>query len=173
MNRIEFKHLLFNVAFCAMTCDGEIDDREIEELKLIDTNTTYFKDTDLSEELSVMISAIRKSGQQVINDLFIELMEAHLTTVQELLILEVALRIINADEKIEENEKWFFRILRSKLRVHNEIIIDRFGQIGILFDKDFKTNIIDRDKLLEASSRFELPELVNLEKIDFDKIELC
>ena len=172
MNRENFKHLLFNVAFCAMSCDGEIDDREIEELKLIDTKTTYFKDTDLSEELSAMISAIRLKGQRVINDLFTMLMDADLTTVQELLILEVALRIINADEKIEENEKWFFRILRSKLRVHNEIIIDRFGQIGLLFDKDFKTNITDRDKLVEVSYKFELPEFVNLEKIDFDKIKL-
>ena len=104
--------------------------------------------------------------------IFALLMESKLTTVQELLILEVALRIINADEKVEENEKWLFRILRSKLRVHNETIIDRFGQIRLLFDKDFKANISHHIILYEYSSKFELPDIVNLEEINFDNIKI-
>ena len=31
MDKLEFKKLLFEVAFCTMACDGDIDKREIEE----------------------------------------------------------------------------------------------------------------------------------------------
>ena len=51
METIEFKKVLFKTAFCVMACDGHIDQLEIDEMKKIDTNTSYFNDVDLSNEL--------------------------------------------------------------------------------------------------------------------------
>src|SRR6056297_83930 len=97
---IVFKKLLFKSAFCCMACDGHIDQKEIEEIKKMDTNTTYFGDIDLSSELEELISDLSKNGKKVVNDLFEELRKIELNPVQELLILEVVLRIIYADENI-------------------------------------------------------------------------
>ena len=43
-----------------MACDGHIDDLEIEEMRKIDTNTSYFKNVDLSDELNELIEEIKK-----------------------------------------------------------------------------------------------------------------
>ena len=51
MDKIKFKRLLFNVACGAVSCDGDIDEREIRELKHIDKSTAYFDDIDLSNDL--------------------------------------------------------------------------------------------------------------------------
>ena len=56
MQTEDFKKLLFKTAFCVMACDGNIDESEIEEMKKIDSTTTYFNDIDLSIELDKLIS---------------------------------------------------------------------------------------------------------------------
>lgn len=55
VNKKEFKKILFRTAFCSMACDGTIDDLEINEMKNIDKNTSYFNEIDLSNELDHLI----------------------------------------------------------------------------------------------------------------------
>ena len=43
MDKNKFKKILFKVAFCTMACDGHIDDREIEELQIMDKKTSFFE----------------------------------------------------------------------------------------------------------------------------------
>ena len=50
MEKNEFKKLLFKVAFCTMVCDGHIDESEIDEMKMMDKNTSFFHNLDLYEE---------------------------------------------------------------------------------------------------------------------------
>lgn len=132
MEKLEFKKLLFKVACCTMACDGEIDKREIEELKLINTSTFYFKDVDLSGELSAFIDELKAAGVQAVNNLLDSVKSFDLNLIQELLILEVAIRIINADKRHDENEIRFIRQLRRALNLHDEMIKDRFGDVPLL-----------------------------------------
>ncbi len=132
MEKSDFKKLLFKTAFCVMACDGHIDDLEIEEMKRIDSSTAYFNDFDLSDELEELIAEVKTKGKLLVVELFQTLRETNLSVVQELLIMEVALRIINADNIIDENEIKFLNILRSKLSVENQILRDRFGEISYL-----------------------------------------
>ena len=132
MEKNEFKKLLFKVAFCSMACDGHIDEREIDEMKVMDKNTSFFHDIDLSEELSELQSELGKKGTRVIGDLFKTLKVSILNPIQELIVLEVALRIINADHKHDENELKFIHLLRAQLKLHDEEIVSRFGKIGIV-----------------------------------------
>ena len=169
MNQDEFKQLLFKVAFCAMACDGEIDDLEVKELHLIDKNTSYFSAIDLSEELEDLINNFKATGILVIEELFIYLRESKLSTIQELLILEVALRIVNADNKHDENEIKFIHLLRSKLELHDETINDRFGEIKILHTNIYSKNASLGNIEAKYLETMQLPELTqvvfeNLEK---------
>ena len=162
MESVEFKKLLFNVAFCAMACDGHIDDREIEEMKVIDKKTTYFGDIDLSEELTDLINQLKEKGKEIITELLDKLKDSDLNTIQELLVLEVALRIVNADNILDENEINFIRLIRSKLKLHDEIIKDRFGIIDYLVtNRDYLTNIntdINNFKQMDSVS-FEIGDI--------------
>ena len=164
MSQLDFTRLLFRAAFCVMACDGEIDDREIEELRLINEKTRYFAGLDLEAEIQNMLGELRCMGRRFVQNLFraIEVME--LNVVQELRLLEVCTRIVNADEKVEENEVRFLRCLRQELAVHDELVVQRFGRIEYLVQSganaiEFKTNDADF---------WTMPPFRELEKVRLD-----
>ena len=167
MDKIEFKKLLFKVAFCTMACDGHIHDSEIEEMKLMDKNTSFFEAIDLSDELKQLINDLDKKGTKIIEELFQTLKINDLNPIQELLILEVALRIINADDKHDHNELKFLHLLRAKLVIHDETIIDRFGEIDVLHINEYSKNISLSTNVNEFIDNLSLPGLADLKETDF------
>ncbi|MGF1584322.1 MAG: hypothetical protein ACFCUM_03300 [Bacteroidales bacterium] len=168
MDKSEFKKILFKVAFCTMACDGHIDDREIEELKIMNKTSSFFEAIDLSDELKKLIVDIESKGTKVIEELFSTLKETKLNPIQELLVLEVALRIINSDDKHDENEVKFIHLLRSKLQLHDETINDRFGEIDILYTNEYSRNIIAGKTETEFANNVKLPELSELIRFDLE-----
>jgi methionine synthase II (cobalamin-independent) len=166
MDKNEFKKILFKVAFCTMACDGHIDYREVEELKIMDKNTSFFEAVDLSDELEQLIKDLKDKGSKVIEELFVSLRETKLNPIQELLVLEVALRIINADNKHDENEVKFIHLLRSKLELHDETINDRFGELDILYTNEYSRNIVAGKTEIEFAESIKLPEMSELIQVD-------
>lgn len=166
MEKDKFKKILFKVAFCTMACDGHIDDREVEELKIMDKNTSFFEAVDLSDELEQLIKDLKNKGKKVIEELFVSLKETKLNPIQELLVLEVALRIINADRKHDENEIKFIHLLRSKLELHDETINDRFGELDILYTNEYSRNIVAGKTEIEFVENIKLPEISELIQVD-------
>lgn len=168
MDKIEFKKLLFKVAFCTMACDGHIDEREIEEMKAMDKDTSYFGGVDLSEELSKLVGAFSIKGAKVIEELFVTLRENKLNPIQELLILEVAIRIINSDSKHDDNELRFLHLLRGRLDLHNETIRDRFGEISLLnFNEEDGVGVFKSSET-EFTRNMPLPEFADLSSVLLD-----
>lgn len=168
MDNNNFKELLFKVAFCSMACDGHIDKREIDELKIMDKKTSFFEAINLSDELEQLLKDFDRKGTKVISDLFIVLRETKLNPIQELLILEVALRIINADSKHDENEIKFIHLLRSKLDLYGTTINDRFGKLDILCTNEYSQNIIAGKTEIEFAKSIKLPELSVLKQVDLN-----
>ncbi len=166
MEKIEFKKLLFKVAFCAMVCDGTIQPEEKEEMKLMDKSTSFFEAIDLSNKLKQLVSQFDKRGTKVIQETFTSLKENDLNPIQELIVLEVALRIINADEFQDDNEKKFINLLRSKLELHDETINDRFGKLDILYTNEYSRNIVAGKTEIEFTENIKLPEMSELIQID-------
>ena len=164
METIEFKKVLFKTAFCVMACDGHIDQLEIDEMKKIDTNTSYFNDVDLSNELDDLVKEINVKGKIIISELFKTLRNQKLTLVQELLIIEVSLRIMNADDKVDESEVKFINHLRSKLEVDNQILIDRFGSVPFL--KNMNYNKINNDEISSQKNFIDDIQLPNAESFN-------
>ena len=132
MDSNKFKKLLFEVACCTMACDFDIDEREIRELKYIDTSTTYFKDIDLSRQLDSFLSNIKGREAETIDELVEKIKSASMSPVEELLVMEIVLRLIYADLRIDEKEIEFLTSIRLALSISDEIIADRFGKIDFL-----------------------------------------
>lgn len=165
MEKSEFKKLLFKVAFCTMACDGHIDEREVEEIKMMDENSSFFRDIDLSTELSQLIKEFQNEGSKVIEALFAILRETKLNPIQELLILEVALRVINADNKHDANELKFIRLLRAKLDLHDQTIDDRFGDLDILHTSNSTKKFVTKAVDIDFSASITLPELQDMQDV--------
>lgn len=169
IQREDLQRLLFRTAFCVMACDGHIDDREIFEIKQMNKSAQYFKGIDLSQELEDLLGILKEKGKFIIDELFERISVMKLSTVQELLVLEVAFRMVNADGKLDENEIKFMRYLRSKLNIHDETIRDRFGAIDYLIDRDYSTEIVRKQSHDELILNFALPSFKDIEAVDFSK----
>ncbi len=169
INSNQLKKILFKVAFCSMACDGSIDQREIEEIKAIHDKTVFFKDLDLSKELELLKIKLKSDGKRLIKDILQDIDSYELNTIQELLILEIALRIINSDKRIDENEIKFINLLRSKMKVHNQTIFDRFGKVEILFTEDYIRTNLDNEYQNKFINNLKFPKIIELKKIKFDE----
>ena len=169
-DRAEFQRFLFRLAFCVMACDGHIDDREVKEIRSMNKSSAYFQGIDLSDELETLLAELKTRGKHIVNELFEKLTKFDISTVQELLILEIAFRMVAADEKHDENEIKFVRYLRSKLKVHDEIIRDRFGTVEYLFDKDYSQDVIRKEIREDLFSSIAIPEFKELNTIDFSEM---
>jgi uncharacterized tellurite resistance protein B-like protein len=163
METKDFKKILFKTAFCVMACDGSIDDMEIQEMKKIDSNTTYFSDIDLTEELNNLINGLHDKNFKIVKSLFDSLRENTLTLTQELLILEVTMRIINADNIIDANEVRFLNIIRSKLNLGDKIIRERFGKIPYLKNHNYDEVELNQSEFI---NQIEITDTKKLGDID-------
>ena len=170
LERPDFQRLLFRTAFCLMACDGNIDAREVNEIKLMNKSSAYFTGIDLSAELEKLLADLKAKGKDIVDELFDTLAKLNLGMVQELLLLEVSFRLVHADEKVDENEIKFLRFLRSKLKVHDEVIRDRFGAIEYLFDKDYSQDIVKDEARIDFFASMVIPESKDLATIDFSKV---
>jgi len=154
MKTSNFKEILLNVAVCAIACDGDIDEREINALKKIEKDSRYFSAVDLSEVLEKSLKNCMKNIEKYKNGVYSMLKKANLNLVQELTILEISLRIIAADEKELDSEKEFINALRAHLDIEDFLIHERFGEISYLKSKksefkspdSHKNNIAIEDK---------------------------
>ena len=164
METKDFKKLLFETAFCVMACDGSIDDLEIQEMKKIDSNTSYFSDIDLSDELDNLINDLQNKNVKIVKRLFDSLRENTLTVTQELLVLEITMRIMNADNVIVDNETRFLDLIRSKLDISDQIIHERFGKIPYLKNLNYQDVELSQSDFIKEIEITEIKKWEDIKK---------
>jgi len=143
MDNNTFKNLLLETAVSAIACDGSVDEKEIEALRNIEKNSPYFSSDDLSKDLGKYLKNCEKNLKKFQSSLFKKIKKAKLNILQELSLMEISLRIISADEKEEEDEINFVKLLRSNLSISDLILYQRFGKIEYLGILNFEENFVD------------------------------
>lgn len=126
MTSIEFKKILFQAAFSIMACDGEIHDTELSEIKDIAENSIYFDGLNHEEELQTQVSIFKAKGGLAIQDFFKLIQSINLSAIQEEHLIEVLIRIINADNRVDENELHFLSQVRHTLKIDDTKLIVKF-----------------------------------------------
>jgi uncharacterized tellurite resistance protein B-like protein len=130
-----FQNLLLKSAVSVIACDGSIEESEISEIRNMAENEIYFMGYDFEEPLEETLKSIREKGSTAINDYLKEVAAANLNDNQELLLIEVLIRAIESDEKVEPNEIKFLQMVKSKLKTSEETIITKFPkQMNYLID---------------------------------------
>lgn len=119
-----------------MACDGNIDKRELILIKKLHQEKKYFGEIDIDQELEQLLVAINKDGLKFLKDFLTELNSGGLTEEQELKIVEVAINTIMADEKVEYSEIKFFKVIRSKLKIDNDPILERHPDFEEYLEQD-------------------------------------
>lgn len=130
-----FQNLLLKSAIFVMACDGSIDESEIAEIKNMADNEIYFMGFDIEEPFEKSLNYIKQNGKKAINEYLNELSQLNLNEKQELLLIEVLIRTIESDNKIESSEVKFLQLVKSKLDISEETIITQFPkQMNYLID---------------------------------------
>lgn len=109
-----------------MACDGDIDDREIEAIRELAEKDMIFGSLDFSASMKTMTEEINAKGFGFLKEYLETLDRAYLSEEDQFKVVNVAIKTIEADDKIEYSEIKFFKILRSKLSLSNEEILGRF-----------------------------------------------
>lgn len=171
MDTKHFDKLLLKTAFSCMACDGDIDKREVKLIKKLHKENKTFGEIDINSELDNLLLAINKDGQQFLKDYFKELTETELTEDNELNIIKVAIDTIKADEKVEYSEIKFFKVIRSKLKIDNEPILEKYPD----FEDYLEQDIITDSYLARLQEDFfdtqVLPEFELISEIDDDILD--
>ncbi len=119
-----------------MACDGHIDPREIALIQHLDDDHTMFGDLDLQSEINQMVEKINSQGFGFLRTYLLEIKQTNLTPKEEISIIKVAIKTIDADEKVEYSEIRFFKLLRSYLKVSNKTILGELPGIEDYLERD-------------------------------------
>ena len=135
MKNKDFKDFLFKSAVLAVACDGEVSDTEISEIKNMVASEIYFMGYDFEEPLKNNIDNIKENGTKAINQYLQEIVTNDLNEHQEILLIEVLLRMIGSDSDIKHSELKFLHLAKTKLKIDEQTLIVKFPkQIDQLMD---------------------------------------
>ena len=95
--------------------------------------------------------------------MLISLQNSSLNPVQQLLVLEVVLRIVYSDTIIQPNEIEFIKAVRSSLTIEDQLIKERFGEIDFLFKTENGSDFGKEEK--EEVSQLKSIDTSNLENL--------
>jgi uncharacterized tellurite resistance protein B-like protein len=154
-----------------MACDGDIDKREVKLIKKLHKEKKTFGEIDFNAEMDNLLLEINKDGQLFLKTYFSELTSSNLSEANELKLVEVAIDTIKADDKVEYSEIKFFKVIRSKLKIKDEPILEKHPDFEDYLEQDIISDSY-LSRLQEdffdthSSSKFEL-----ISRIDDDVLK--
>lgn len=115
--------LLLKTLFCCSACDGIIAKEEVELVKNLTESVRLFNSLNVEDILNSYISEINTQGKGFLKDFLVQLSDTELTDDEQVQLIEMAIKMIEADNQILYSEVKFFKKIRAALSVSDEIIL--------------------------------------------------
>lgn len=117
------KELYLKTVFCCIACDGEIAEEEISMVRELCVQDQLFANMDANKYIHAWIEEINKQGSKFLQNYLNEISMIDLSDREQLLLVSLALKAIEADNRIEYSEVKFFKKIRSRLSISDEAIL--------------------------------------------------
>ena len=117
------EELYLKTIFCCIACDGDIATEEVDMVKDLCAKDNIFHDVDSEKYLNSWITEINEQGGMFLQSYLKELISVDLNETEQLLIVSLAIKAIEADNRIEYAEVKFFKKIRSRLTISDEAIL--------------------------------------------------
>ena len=117
------EELYLKTIFCCIACDGDIATEEVDMVKDLCAKDNIFHDVDSEEYLNSSNTEINDQGGMFLQSNLKEQNSVDLNETEQLLILSLAIKAIEADNRIEYAEVKFFKKIRSRLTISAEAIL--------------------------------------------------
>lgn len=118
--------LLLKTIFACMACDGDIAKEEVQLLRDLIANTDLFKELDVEVALKKYVDSINENGVSFLNQYLSEVAENELTKEEQMCLVDLAFKTIEADNRIEYSEVKFFKKIRVRLSLTDEEILAKY-----------------------------------------------
>jgi len=117
------EELYLKTVFCCIACDGDIATEEVDMVRDLCAKDNIFHGIDSEKYLNSWITEINEQGGMFLQSYLKELSSMTLTESEQLLLVSLAIKAIEADNRIEYAEVKFFKKIRSRLTVSDEKIL--------------------------------------------------
>lgn len=118
--------LFLKTIFACMACDGDIATEEVQLLRELIVNTDLFKELDVEVTLKKYIDSINQNGVSFLNQYLSEVAEDELSKEEQMQLVDLAFRTIEADKNIEYSEIKFFKKIRVRLSLTDKEILSKY-----------------------------------------------
>lgn len=115
--------LYLKTVFCCIACDGDIATEEVDMVRDLCAKDGIFHNLDSEECFNSWITEINEQGGVFLQTYLKELNSVDLNETEQLLIVSLAIKAIEADNRIEYAEVKFFKKIRSRLTISDEAIL--------------------------------------------------
>ena len=120
------KELFLKTVFCCIACDGDLAEEEVGMIRELCANDKLFSDMDAEKYINAWIAEINERGSMFLQTYLNEISTADLDEKEQLLLVSLAFNAIDADNRIEYSEVKFFKKIRSRLSISDEVILGKF-----------------------------------------------
>lgn len=154
-----FDKVLLHTAFSFMTCDGKIDQSELNFIKSMANDKAIFGNINIDSELNSLVMGINAMGLEFLKDYFRALENANFNQDQEIKLLDIALNTVYADQKIDYYELKFFKIFRTMLSISDAEIKHHWPDLSDEFlERDIFSHAYLSQLFDDYFEKIELPE---------------
>ncbi|WKZ66577.1 MAG: TerB family tellurite resistance protein [Flavobacteriales bacterium] len=143
MRTNDFQPLLLRTAVTALACDGNIDQAEVDAVKQMAENEIYFLGYEYQQPFDVFLETIKARGRAAVEEYLSELKQAPLNNRQKLLLVEVLIRVIDADDQWAQNEKAFLHMAIGQMQIPLEDLIAGFPKHADVLSDDHSASFDD------------------------------
>lgn len=106
-----------------MACDGDIAKEEIDLIKKYVQESTLFGNINVEELLNCYVAEINDKGVSYLNSYINDIKGTERNEEQELNIVRIAIKMIEADNVIQYSEVKFFKRIRQCLNIEDDVIL--------------------------------------------------
>ncbi len=120
------EELYLKTVFCCMACDGDIADEEVALVQDLCAKDNLFGDIDVNRYINEWIKEVNTNGRAFLQSYIDEVASAKLDTAAQMVLIDLAIKTIEADNRIEYSEVKFFKKIRFRLTVSDEEILAKY-----------------------------------------------
>ncbi len=117
------EELYLKTIFCCIACDGDIATEEVDMVRDLCAKDRIFHNLDSEKYLNSWITEINEQGGVFLRTYLKEINSVELNKQEQLLLVSLAIKAIEADNCIKYAEVKFFKKIRSRLTISDEAIL--------------------------------------------------
>lgn len=117
--------LYLKTLFCCSAYDGDFAPEEVSLIKQLSLNNSFFEGIDVENTLNSYIESINEQGSTFLKGYLSEVANATLSDEEQIKLVELAIKMIEADNQILYSEIKFFKKIRNRLSISDGYILDK------------------------------------------------